>query len=63
MDKISYGWAIEHEGEFIGTIGAYDFDLEKSKAEAGMSLVKTEESGLEVEGKTYDKLDFEYTAK
>ena len=33
-----YGWAIEHEGSLIGTIGAYDYDPGKNRIEVGMSI-------------------------
>lgn len=33
-----YGWAIERERRMIGTIGAYDFDLEKNQIEVGFSI-------------------------
>lgn len=28
-----YGWAIEYNGELIGTIGAYDYDSETNQIE------------------------------
>ena len=33
-----YGWAIEHEGRLIGTIGAYDYDPNTNRIEIGMSI-------------------------
>lgn len=35
-----YGWAIEYMGELIGTIGAYDYDQEKSQIEIGVSIAR-----------------------
>ena len=107
-----YGWAIEQDGQLVGTVGAYDFDpctksieiglsirrdrwgeglgtealsavLEyltgpegiqcvhawcaasntgsrRVMEKAGMVLTGTEPDGLEVCGKVYDKLNFEY---
>ena len=37
-DPRFYGWAIEREGCMIGTIGAYDYDQEKSQIEVGFSI-------------------------
>ena len=37
-DPNFYGWAIEHGGKMIGTIGAYDFDPEKNQIEVGFSI-------------------------
>ena len=37
-DPNFYGWAIEHGGKMIGTIGAYDFDPEKNQIEIGFSI-------------------------
>ena len=37
-DPRFYGWAIEYEGRMIGTIGAYDYDQEKSQIEVGFSI-------------------------
>ncbi|MBR3320514.1 MAG: GNAT family N-acetyltransferase [Exiguobacterium sp.] len=37
-DSRFYGWAIEHEGRLVGTIGAYDFDPKKGSIEVGMSI-------------------------
>ena len=34
-----YGWAIELDGELIGTIGAYDYDPDKNAVELGLSIV------------------------
>ncbi len=36
----TYAWAIEHEGNLVGTIGAYDYDAEKNVIEIGMSIQK-----------------------
>lgn len=33
-----YGWGIVYEGKLIGTIGAYDYDADKSWIEIGMSI-------------------------
>ncbi len=33
-----YGWAIELDGQMIGTIGAYDYDPEAGTIEAGISI-------------------------
>ena len=33
-----YGWGIVYEGKLIGTIGAYDYDVDKSWIEIGMSI-------------------------
>lgn len=33
-----YGWAIEYDRQLIGTIGAYDYDKEKSCIEVGFSI-------------------------
>ena len=37
-DPRFYGWAIEREGRMIGTIGAYDYDQDKSQIEVGFSI-------------------------
>ena len=37
-DPHFYGWGLVHEGQLIGTIGAYDYDAEKSRIEIGMSI-------------------------
>ena len=37
-DSNFYGWVIEHEGNMIGTIGAYDFNPEKNQIEVGFSI-------------------------
>ena len=37
-DPHFYGWGIEHKGELIGTVGAYDYDADKSSIEIGMSI-------------------------
>lgn len=106
-----YGWAIEHDGRLIGTVGAYDFEPETGSIEigcsieraswnkgfageavkavteylmkqediscvkawcaadnvgsrtimerAGMKQVNIEKDALEIDGKTYDKLNYE----
>ena len=33
-----YGWAIDYQGQLIGTIGAYDYDAEQNQIEIGMSI-------------------------
>lgn len=33
-----YGWAIEHEGQLIGTIGAYEYDPKRNCIEIGLSI-------------------------
>lgn len=33
-----YGWAVEHDGRMIGTIGAYDFDPASRSIEVGCSI-------------------------
>ena len=33
-----YGWAIEHEGNLIGTIGAYDYNPKTNRIEIGISI-------------------------
>ena len=35
-----YGWAIEREGELIGTAGAYDYDPEADSIEVGCSIAR-----------------------
>ena len=37
-DPHFYGWAVEHDGRLIGTIGAYDFDPETDSIEVGCSI-------------------------
>ena len=37
-DEHFYGWAIDYEGGLIGTVGAYDFDLESQSVEIGCSI-------------------------
>ena len=37
-DPHFYGWAIERERRMIGTIGAYDYDQDKSQIEVGFSI-------------------------
>ena len=37
-DEHFYGWAVEHEGRLIGTVGAYDFDPEADSIEIGCSI-------------------------
>lgn len=36
-----YGWAIEFQGNLIGTIGAYDYDSEKNQIEIGISIERS----------------------
>lgn len=35
-----YGWAIEYNGELIGTIGTYDYDSETNQIETGISIAR-----------------------
>ena len=37
-DERFYGWAVEHEGRLIGTVGAYDYDPETDSIEIGCSI-------------------------
>ena len=37
-DPHFYGWAVEHDGRMIGTIGAYDFDPADQSIEVGCSI-------------------------
>ena len=37
-DEHFYGWAIEHEGRLVGTVGAYDYDPETNSIEIGCSI-------------------------
>ena len=37
-DPRFYGWAIQHEGRLVGTVGAYDFDASRGSIEVGMSI-------------------------
>ena len=37
-DPHFYGWGIVYKENLIGTIGAYDFDADKSRIEIGMSI-------------------------
>lgn len=37
-DDHFYGWAIEHDGRLIGTIGAYDYNPETDSIETGCSI-------------------------
>lgn len=37
-DEHFYGWAIDCDGRLIGTIGAYDYNAEKSSVEVGISI-------------------------
>lgn len=37
-DPHFYGWGMEYKGKLIGTIGAYDYDADKSCIEIGMSI-------------------------
>ena len=39
-DPRAYAWAVEHDGRLVGTVGAYDYDAEKSTIEIGMSIEK-----------------------
>ena len=39
-DPHFYGWGIVFKGKLIGTIGAYDYDADKSWIEIGMSIEK-----------------------
>ena len=39
-DPHFYGWAIIYEGRLIGTVGAYDYDANKSLIEIGMSIAR-----------------------
>ena len=113
-DVSFYAWIIEHEGDLIGTVGAYDWDRKRGSIEVGLSIQEaswgrgfatealrrvltwltesegvpsvrawcaaenagsrkamlragmtqtgTEAGGLTVEGRTYDRLLFEYRA-
>ena len=36
-----YGWAIEFQGNLIGTIGAYDYDSEKNQIEIGIDIERS----------------------
>ena len=36
-----YGWAIESEGQLIGTIGAYDYDQKENSIEIGISIARS----------------------
>lgn len=35
-----YSWVIVCDGDFVGTIGAYDYDAQKSQIEIGYSIVR-----------------------
>ena len=37
-DPRFYGWAIDLNGQLVGTIGAYDYDYEIGQIEVGMSI-------------------------
>lgn len=37
-DSHFYGWAIEHDNELVGTIGAYDYDAASNSIEVGISI-------------------------
>lgn len=37
-DPRFYGWAIEREGDLIGTVGAYDYDADRNSIEIGLSI-------------------------
>lgn len=39
-DPHFYGWGIINKGKLIGTIGAYDYDADKSWIEIGMSIAR-----------------------
>lgn len=39
-DPRFYGWAVEHDGRMIGTIGAYDFDPDTAGIEVGCSIAQ-----------------------
>ncbi|MDC7288709.1 GNAT family N-acetyltransferase [Blautia schinkii] len=39
-DTHFYGWAIEYEGQLVGTIGAYDYDPKSSSIEIGISIAR-----------------------
>ena len=39
-DPHFYGWGIIYNGKLIGTIGAYDYDADKSWIEIGMSIAR-----------------------
>ncbi len=41
-DPTFFGWAIERQGNLIGTIGAYDYDPENSRIEVGMSIDRSQ---------------------
>ena len=36
--KDFYGWAVEYQGQLIGTVGAYDHDPENDQIEIGISI-------------------------
>ncbi len=35
-----YGWAIEYNGDLVGTMGAYDYDAEMNSIEIGFSIAR-----------------------
>jgi len=37
-DQSFYGWAVEEEGQLVGTVGAYDYDPETGSIEVGLSI-------------------------
>ena len=37
-DAYFFGWAIEADGQLVGTVGAYDYDAEQSRIEIGLSI-------------------------
>ena len=39
-DSRFYGWAIEHQGELVGTLGAYDYDPNRRTIEVGLSIFR-----------------------
>lgn len=40
-DMHFYGWLIECDGQFVGTIGAYDYNEGKNQIEIGMSIERS----------------------
>ncbi|MBR2490480.1 MAG: GNAT family N-acetyltransferase [Ruminiclostridium sp.] len=39
-DSRFYGWAIEHQGELVGTVGAYDYAPNHGTIEVGLSIFR-----------------------
>ncbi|MBQ6622310.1 MAG: GNAT family N-acetyltransferase [Mogibacterium sp.] len=35
-----FGWTVEKDGQFIGTVGAYDYDPDENSIEAGISIAR-----------------------